>query len=63
MKAFKKWWDTTLCSNNEQYKMIAEMAYRKALEEVLTQVDTSNSEGSGLKHRIIIDWIKKELEE
>ena len=59
MKAFKKWWDEIkeYCHNlNGQFdKKDGEWTWRAALEEVLKQVDQSNSDGS------IIDWIKKEL--
>lgn len=61
MKAFKKWWANLLCSNNENFRVIAELSWERALREVLKQADTIDA-GNGLKHRIIMDWIKKELE-
>lgn len=56
MKAFKEWRENLLCSNNENFRIVAESTWRTVLEEVLKQIDKSNSDGS------IVDWIKEELE-
>jgi len=37
MKQFKKWWNRLLCSNNENFRIVAESSWRAALEWVLTQ--------------------------
>ena len=63
MKAFRNWWEKLLFSNNENFRIISKLTWRAALEEVLKQTDVSNSDSSGLKYRIIMDWINEELKD
>jgi len=63
MKAFRNWWEKLLFSNNKNFRIVAELTWRAALEEVLKQTDVSNSDSSGLKYRIIMDWINEELKD
>lgn len=56
MKTFKEWWKTLLCSNNEGYKTVAELAWRQVLKEVLIL-------NSVRRHDDVYEDIKKALEE
>ena len=57
MKAFRKWYNRTIRPyiHNPKDKELYEAGWRAALEEVLKQVETSNSDGS------VVVWINKEL--
>ncbi len=57
MKACKKWWGKLLCSNNQNFRVIAESSWRAALEEVLGWLDCS------IEHEEIKDKIHEELED
>lgn len=57
MEAFRKWWDNLLYCNNEKYKLVSEVAYRTALNEVLRKLETTDD----MSRLEVVDWIEKEL--
>lgn len=59
MKNFKKWWNNLLCSNNENFRIVAESSWRAAMKEVLKQLN--NIYDGDFENSEIVSWIKKEL--